>query len=174
MPARALTAALLAATAIALSACGFTPLYATPGVTPNLASIEVVTPEGRTGHLLAEQLREELAVGAERAPAYRLNLAVDEKRYARGLQVEDVASWYELSVRVSYSLVEIATGQTVAAGVAPVSVSYNAVRDPYAGITAQQDGQERAAREAATRLRLELSRYFASRGAEPRPSTGSG
>lgn len=160
---RAFAAAALAAAALALGACGFTPLYATPGVTPNLAAIEVVTPEGRTGHLLAEQLREELAVGA-RQPAYRLNLAVDEKRYARGLQVEDVASWYELSVRVSYSLVDIATGATAAAGVVPVNVSYDAVRDPYAGITAQQDGQERAAREAATRLRLELSRFFASRG----------
>lgn len=148
---------------LTLGACGFSPLYATPGVTPNLAAIEVVTPEGRTGYLLAEQLRAELALGAAAAPLYRLNLAVDEKRYARGLQVEDVASWYELSVRVSYSLVDIASGATVAAGVAPVSISYNAVRDPYAGIVAQQDGQQRAAREAATRLRLELSRVFAGR-----------
>jgi LPS-assembly lipoprotein len=171
---RALAACALSALALGLAGCGFTPLYATPGVAPGLGGIEVITPEGRTGHLLAEQLRDEFALGPERPAAYRLNLAVDETRYARGLQVEDVASWYELSVRVSYSLVDIATGATLDAGVVPVSVSYDAVRDPYAGVVAQQDSQERAAREAAVRLRLELSRYFASRGAEPRPSTSSG
>ena len=43
----------------------------------------------------------------------------------------------------------------------PISVSYNAVNDPYAGIVAQQDGQKRAAGEAAQRIRLELATYFA-------------
>jgi LPS-assembly lipoprotein len=45
-----------------------------------------------------------------------------------------------------------------------VNVSYNAVRDPYAGVVAQQDGQKRAAREAALKLRLELSSFFARQG----------
>lgn len=159
-------AAIVAAAALPLLAgCGFTPLYATPGVTPNLAAVQVVTPQGRTGHLLAENLTDELGLNRSQSPVYRLNLALDEHRYPRGLQVEDTASWYELSVRVSYSLVDIATGQTVTAGVVPVNISYNAVRDPYAGIVAQQDGQKRAAREAAMRVRLELSRFFASQGA---------
>ena len=147
-----------------LAGCGFTPLYATPGVTPNLAAVEVVTPDGRTGHILSEELKDDLAVDG-RPARYRLNLAVDETRYARGLSTEEVATWYELSVRVNYSLVEIATGKTVTAGVVPVSISYGAVSDPYGGIVAQQDGQQRAAGEAAQRLRLELGRYFAEHNA---------
>ena len=151
----------------ALTACGFTPLYASPGVTPGLAGVEVITPDGRTGHLLGENLQDSLAVDRSKAPLYRLALAVDEKRYARGLSTEEVATWYELSVRVSYSLIDIASGRTLTAGVAPVNVSYNAVNDPYAGIVAQQDGQKRAAAEAAQRIRIELATWFAGQTRTP-------
>ncbi len=38
--------AVLALFSLPLGACGFTPLYATPGVTPSLQSVEVTTPRG--------------------------------------------------------------------------------------------------------------------------------
>ena len=165
--ARRLLAACVALALPALAGCGFTPLYAAPGVTPGLASVEVITPEGRTGHLLSENLQDDLAIDRGRPALYRLALAVDEKRYARGLSTEEVATWYELSVQVSYSLVEIASGRTLTAGVMPVNVSYNAVNDPYAGIVAQQDGQKRAAAEAAQRIRIQLGAYFAGQAKTP-------
>ena len=144
-----------------LGACGFTPLYATGGVSPALSAIEGITPEGRTGHLLSEDLQDDFATTRGQPPAYRLELALDEKRYARGLTFEQVATWYELSLRVSYSLVEISSGKTLTAGVMPVSVSYNAANDPYAGVVAQQNGQQRAASDAAQRIRIALGSYFA-------------
>ena len=157
----AIFAAIVVLAAPALSGCGFTPLYAEPGVTPRLAGVDVITPEGRTGHLISEDLQDDLAIDRGKAPAYRLALNVDERRYARGLSTEQLATWYELSLKVSYSLIDIASGKTLTAGIMPVSVSYNAVNDPYAGIVAQQDGQKRAAAEAAQRIRLELGEYFA-------------
>ncbi len=147
-----------------LSACGFTPLYAQPGVTPAMAAIRVVTPEGRTGHLISEDLQDDLAVGRSREPLYQLNLAIDEKRYPRGLNVQQTATWYELRLDVAYSLREISSGRTITAGRVPVEISYNAVDDPYAGIVAQQDGQTRAAAEASQRIRLRLADYFAGKG----------
>ncbi|MGZ8369893.1 MAG: LPS assembly lipoprotein LptE [Caulobacteraceae bacterium] len=156
---------LLCVTAPALSACGFTPMYAQPGVSSTLAATEIVTPQGRTGQLIAEALADQLGVDRRQTPAYRLVLALDEKRYARGLRVEETATWYELSLKADYSLIDIASGQSVAAGHIPVSISYDAARDPYAGVVAQQDGQKRAADEAAMRIRLELSRALATRRA---------
>jgi LPS-assembly lipoprotein len=144
-----------------LAGCGFTPLYATPGVSSGLSNIEVVTPEGRTGHLLSEDLQDDLATRRGEPAAYRLALDVAEKRYARGLDTDNVATWYELYLRVSYALIDKTSGKTVKAGVLPISVSYNAVNDPYAGIVAQQDGQKRAASEAAQRIRIELGAWFA-------------
>ena len=64
----------------ALSACGFTPLYAAPGVTPGLAAVQVVTPDGRTGHLLSEDLQDDLASDVGKPPLYRLALAVVSPR----------------------------------------------------------------------------------------------
>ncbi len=127
----------------------------------------MTTPEGRIGHLLSEDLQDNLAIDRSKPAIYRLALAVDENRYARGLSEENVATWYELSLRVSYSLVDVESGQTLTAGVMPVNVSYNAAADPYAGIVAQQDGQRRAAAEAAQRIRIELASYFAGRPARP-------
>jgi LPS-assembly lipoprotein len=168
MRARAILAMLgLSAALPALSACGVTPLYAQPGVTPAMAAIRVVTPEGRTGHLLSEDLQDDLAVGARREPLYQLNLAVDEKRYPRGLNVQQTATWYELQLKVSYSLLEIGSGRTITTGRVPVTVSYDAIDDPYAGIVAQQDGQKRAAAEASQRIRLQIADYFAGKGAPP-------
>ena len=154
-------AVVLGLLAPAVGGCGFTPLYATGGVSPALSAIEVITPEGRTGHLLSEDLQDDFATVRGQPPVYRLQLAVDEKRYARGLTFEQVATWYELSLRVSYSLVEISSGKTLTAGVMPISVSYNAANDPYAGVVAQQNGQQRAASDAAQRIRIALGAYFA-------------
>ena len=145
-----------------LGGCGFTPLYAAPGVTPGLSSVQVITPEGRTGHLLSEDLQDDLAADVGKPPLYRLALDVDETRYARGLTTERLATWYELSVHVRYSLIEISSGRTLTAGIMPINVSYNAANDPYAGIVAQQDGQKRAASEAAQRIRIKLAAWFAS------------
>jgi LPS-assembly lipoprotein len=150
-----------------LAGCGFTPLYATPGVSSGLANIEVITPEGRTGHLLSEDLEDDLAVRRGEPTPYRLALAVDEHRYARGLDTDNVATWYELHLRVSYALIDKASGRTLTAGALPITVSYNAVNDPYAGIVAQQDGQKRAASEAAQRIRVELGAWFTRQARAP-------
>jgi LPS-assembly lipoprotein len=144
-----------------LAGCGFTPLYATNEVTPSMSKIEVVTPEGRTGHLLSEDLQDNLAVARGEPAKYRLAMSLDERRYARGLDFQQVATWYELSLRVSYTLIDIESGKTLTSGVMPVSVSYNDPNDPYAGIVAQQDGQVRVANEAAQRIRIAIAAYFA-------------
>jgi LPS-assembly lipoprotein len=56
---------------LALTGCGFTPLYATPDLGAGLAAVEVMTPEGRAGALLREQLDDALGRRASVAPAYR-------------------------------------------------------------------------------------------------------
>ena len=169
-----LLAAGLALLAPSLGGCGFTPLYAVTGVSPSMSAIQVITPSGRTGHLLSEDLQDDLATARGKEPLYRLDLALDEKRYARGLTFEQVATWYELSLRVSYSLVDLSSGKTLTSGVMPVSVSYNAANDPYAGVVAQQNGQQRAASDAAQRIRIALASYFAgAKVTTPGTSAGS-
>ncbi|MBW3616648.1 MAG: hypothetical protein KY446_02685 [Proteobacteria bacterium] len=159
------------ATTVLLSGCGFSPLYAQRGVTPGLSAIEVDAPQTRTGYLLREELDDAFARNPGRAPLYRLALRVDEDRRARGLRINDVASRYEVLLRVDYSLLSVGGAATpLTQGRAEVSVTYDAPDQPYAGIAAQTDGQERAAAQAAQRIRLDLARWFALSERAPRPT----
>ena len=163
----ALAAVALLATAPLAACAGFEPLYAMPNVTPALRSVDVVTPPGRAGFLLREQINDELARDRARPARYRLNLTVAEVRIPRGIRVNNVASEIELDLRVGYDLVENATGKSLLRGQTATTVFYAATEAPYAGIAAQQDAQERAASQAAVQIRLALSRQFAAASRPP-------
>lgn len=151
----------LAASALGLSACGFTPLYATPGVTPGLAAIETVAPDGRAGFLLREQLDDAFVRSSGSAAAYRLTLAINEQRYARGVRVDNVANRYELRMVVNWRLLDVKTGVEVRKGRSEAAVTYDSADQPYAAIVAQNDGQERAAVEVARNIQLDLAAWLA-------------
>jgi LPS-assembly lipoprotein len=163
MRARLLLIALLTLAAGGLSGCGFTPLYAQNGVTPGLSSIDVVSPDGRTAYLLRERLDDALAHNAGQPAAYRLIYQLQEVRTPRGLGPDNAASRYELNVHVDWKLTDIAKGEEVKAGQTDVLITYGAADAPYAGVAAQENSQERAAAEAASRIRLQLAQYFAGR-----------
>jgi LPS-assembly lipoprotein len=150
----------------ALGGCGgFIPLYGAQGVTPKLAAIEVGQPDGRLGFYLREYLEDSLARDRNQPAIYRLSVANRELRVPRGITVSNVASRYEVDLSTTYTLTEIATNQVVTRGVVSVNVSYDVQSQPYSSLAAQQDGERRAAEQAAERLRVELASYFAS----PRP-----
>ena len=161
--ARALLALTLALAAAGLAACGFTPLYAEQGVVPGLSRVEVVAPEGRTAYLLRERLDDQLGHDRAAPPAYRLAYDVPEVRVPRGLGPDNAASRYELNVTVDWRLSDAVNGGQLRQGRTLVLITYGAADPPYAGIAAQENGQERAAAEAARRIRLELAQYFAAR-----------
>jgi LPS-assembly lipoprotein len=158
---------LLAAAAMLLSGCGFTPLYAQRGVVPGLAAIEVEAPQTRTGYLLREELDDAFGRDRSQPAAYRLVLQVDEERRPRGLRVDDVATRYEVLLAVDYALIGSGGTTPLTQGRAGVSVTYDSADQPYAGVAAQTDGQERAAQQAAQRIRLDLARWFAARAKAP-------
>ncbi len=158
-----LRAVMIALAATALGGCGFTPLYATPGVSGGLSAIQVSVPHGRTAFLLGEDLDDAFARDRDKPAAYRLDVGLIEKRFARGLRQDNTADRYESHLIVNYQLVEIDNGNVLTSGSEPVEVSYAASGQPYAGIIAQQDAQKRAADQAAQRIRVSLGAYFASR-----------
>lgn len=154
---------LIGLAALTLSACGFTPLYGVQGLAPTLAAIEVVAPQGRSGFLLREKLDDAFGRGAA-APTYRLTMTLAENRYPRGVRVDNVANRYELVLVVNYTLTAV-NGGPVKTGRIQSSVTYDAADQPYASIAAEQDGQERAAAEAARQIQLDLAAWLAKRDA---------
>lgn len=160
---RSLIVGCLAMIALGLTACGFTPLYAETGVAPGMSRVEVVAPDGRTAFLLREQLDDALAHNRSSEPAYRLKYDLTETRIPRGLGPDNAASRYELNVLVDWKLTDRVSGAALKGGRTQVLITYGAAAAPYAGIAAQENGQERAAAEAARRIRLELAQYFAAK-----------
>jgi LPS-assembly lipoprotein len=154
------TVAAIALAGLGLAACGFTPLYATRGLAAGMSSIEVKAPHGRLAYLLSESLNDDLARDRDQPAVYRLDLTLTSRVFARGLNLDETAAYYEDHVTVDYRLVEIATGQVLRTGMQPVEVTYAATNIPYAGIAAQEDAQKRAADEAANRIRTDLGIYF--------------
>jgi len=151
------------AACLALAGCGFTPLYASPGVTPGLGGIEVVAPKGRVGELLRGELEDALGRNVGERPAWRLELAYAQARIGRGLREDSTVSRYELELPVDYRLVDASTGGLVKAGRVDAEVTYDSVDAPYASVVAQQDAEERAAADAARRIHLELAAWLAAR-----------
>ena len=147
---------------LGLGGCGFTPLYAAPGVTPKLAAIEVTRPDGRAGFLLGQSLDDELGRDVATPAQYRLTVQLHEVRIPRGITVNNQATRYELDLSATYQLVEVKTRTNVTRGTVTVNATYNDTTQPYAGIAAEQDGERRATEAAAQRIRLELSTFFAS------------
>ena len=154
-------AAVLAAAALA--GCGFTPMYASDGLAPGLSSIQVSVPNGRLAYLLGESLNDQLARDRNEQPIYRLDVTIASRVFARGLNLDETAAYYEDNLTVQYRLIDIATGQVLKTNSLPVEVTYAATNVPYAGVAAQEDAQQRAANEAAQRIRTDLGIYFATR-----------
>jgi LPS-assembly lipoprotein len=70
---------------------------------------------------------------------------------------------------VNYTLTSVATGKVVHAGQVATEVFYDSVDEPYAGIAARQNTQERVASDAARRIQIELAAWMARSG---RPGGG--
>jgi LPS-assembly lipoprotein len=140
-------------------------MYAQPGVAGGMSHIQVVAPKGRIGYLLGESLDDDFGRAKGEAPLYRLDMELTELRQAHGLNANDVAQRYEFDLRVAYTLTEIATGKAVHTGTIFSNVSYDSVSQPYAGIAAAEDVQNRLAADAAQKVSLQVSAWLAGRHA---------
>ncbi len=149
---------LLVATGMALllSACGFTPMYATGGI-PVMSRIAVTAEDNRLGYRLREQLEDSLGWDRGSQPAWRLTTLTEQSRRPLGRRIDDTATRYELTVRTAWTLTPTGAGVPLT-GVETATLTYAAADQPYAAIAAQQDGEDRAAAELARLIRLDILR----------------
>ena len=147
--------------AVLVSACGFTPMYAETAAGSSLRRIAVSTPDDRLGYRLREQLEDALGWDRGATPLYRLTTTVEQNRISLGRRIDDTATRYELTVRATWTLTPM-SGGTPVTGVETATTTYAAADQPYAAIAAQQDGEERAAADLARLIRLSLMQALAT------------
>ncbi len=177
-PFRPLLLCVLAAT---LSGCGFHPLYAVPerggGATRvAMSDIYVAPVPEKLGYALRNQVIDLIDGTAKPGAArYRLNLSLDKKSEAIGVQSQKVGTLTQTAITryndwitVEYELTDAKTGTVLTKGVEKGLSSYNVFSSPYATLVSQQDADEHAADDIADRIRIALAAYF-SRPPAPAP-----
>ena len=165
--------ALFAALALA-SACTVRPLYsdagietgAVPGATAGLKQISIDAVNTRYGQELRNQLIFLLNGGAGQ-PAqakYKMTLAatvlvLDEALVEVDNDNRPTAA--TLHMTGSYVLTELSTGKVVAKGSRTIPASYDQPNQEFANLRARRDAENRAARELAELLRLDIGQKLA-------------
>jgi len=147
-----------------LAGCGFHPMYGDTRLEPQFKSIYVEPVADRDGYELRNTLISLLGSdGRSGGKAYRLRLTLNETN--RGVVIENNTtdiSRYNDTLTVNYTLTD-AKGTEVTHGSQSSLSSYNVAPSPYATLSAEQDGNKRAADDIADRIRMDLGVVFRRR-----------
>jgi LPS-assembly lipoprotein len=165
----------ISVTAIALSACGFHPLYGNAGlnagVGPTLANVYVEPIPERVGYDLRNELLDLFnATGESSNAAFRLKLSVNETQEAVILQTNTAITRYNYTLSAHYELIPRDSTAAVKSGDVTSLSAYNVAAAPflYATVTAERDAKNRAANEIAERIRTQIAVYLRTANAAPR------
>ncbi len=164
-------ALLCAAFLLALSACGFQPLYqknaATGVVTDDLGRVKIATIKTtrREDDRLAQKFHNLLLdrmnpQGRPRQPTHTLIITMSVGREETGIQITDDATRARLTVRASFVLRATVDNEEVLTGSERSVNSYNIVDSEFATLSAEADASDRAIRELSDAIKLRIGVYF--------------
>ena len=163
---RGLAATLLIGIALALSACGFAPLYGradNQAASPvdHMAAVRILPLPDRTGQQMHNLLRDRLnPIGQPPKPVYELGLRISESRQELGIRKDETATRANLNLAVRFTLKSVQTGRTLYNGKVNSVSSYNILTSPFATGFSEADARARALREIADSIRTRLGIYF--------------
>lgn len=152
------------AAAIAVSACGFRPVYGdgpNGAVSADLGAVMVEPIPDRLGQLVRNNLVDRLAIGPERAARYRLSIAIEPEVEGFGFRSDDRAVTRErMILRARFEMRMIETGEVVLAQDTSASMSYDVVQSDFATFSATRDAERRLAEQIADDVAARLALYF--------------
>lgn len=151
------------ATPLALSACGFHPLYSKHSADPQLAeefaSIQIDPLKDRQGQEIHNALIKTLTPeGQPGQPRYHLFVTYQVNESQAALSTDETATRDVMRFLFLYKLYE---GNTVlTSGTFPEIFSYNFLQEHYSNVGAQADIMQRVSDEAAITIHNRLATYF--------------
>jgi LPS-assembly lipoprotein len=111
---------------------------------------------------MRNKLVDRLGVGSANAPAYRLDVTLDDNITAFGLRSDRAATQERRTLRARYQLVELSKGTVVLDATAGSDAGIDIVSSEYATVAAEQTALENltdiVADQIAARLALYASR----------------
>lgn len=173
-----LTACGVLVAALALSACGFRPLYGQAqdesGLGDRLAMVDVDEVHGSHDRAFKVALKSELYPAGRPAHAetrYILQVRLKGNREGVAIQPDASITRYDYNLTGRYRLVEVASGKIVHQGIATATTAWNVVESQFATLTARKAAEERAIRSLSEEIRLRIALFLrtgvAPKGREP-------
>lgn len=142
----------------ALTACGFSPVYAQNSKSrQQFQQIFVSEIPKREGQILRGKLQDLLGGQGNK---YRLDIALTKERREFGIQEDLRISRYDVVLTADYSLFENETGLTVLKDSAKMYSSFNRTDSEFSTFVAEEDAVEQAAEQLAYRINLKLASFF--------------
>lgn len=152
---------------LALSACGFRPLYAPPAEDVSgqsvyafdaLKEVQVGQIPDRSGQYLRNKLvRLIYPDGQARGSRYALSITFAESRVDLGVQQSAVATRANLVVTSNFTLTVIETGRNVGSGSVRSTSGFNIFDSEFQTLVAEQGARERALDAIAEQIRIRLA-----------------
>jgi LPS-assembly lipoprotein len=159
--------AMLGGRAILGGGCGFQPLYGPTAsgaaLSDVMKTVEITTVPGRTG----QQIRNELIFrttggGYAEKSKYRLDIAVKESIMHTLVNAVGDPQGEIYQLYSEYKLVRLSDKQVVLEGHSNARAAYDKPDSVFAGIRANRDAQDRAARTIAEAIRTRVAVYFST------------
>ena len=153
---------------LALTGCGFRPLYGTAAgdedVRADLAAIAVTVPHGRLGQSLKVALADDLNPSQLDVPTdYDLAISLGRTTKALAIQLNTVITRYNLILDAVFALSQRSDGTVVYRNRIRRIASYNVSREPYSTQVSEEDAERRAATESSRQISTLIAVYFRDR-----------
>ena len=152
---------------LAVSACGFRPLYGAGSEEPvstvvqELGAIQVGRGADRLDQIVYGNLLDLLTPnGAPQNPRYRLALELSESKQGVALERDATVSRLNLTLVAGFTLQDASTGEGLFSGSVRAVAAYNVLRSEFANVIAERDARGRAARDVSDEIKTRLSFYF--------------
>ncbi|MCG8359977.1 MAG: LPS assembly lipoprotein LptE [Kiloniellales bacterium] len=151
---------------IALSGCGFRPLYGRRAETGQstldaLSRIYISPLEDRTGQQLQNLLSERLNPRGRRGNAlYALQVRLRETTRELALRSDQTATRAELRLTAEFVLRRRADQKRLTGGTSFSANSYNILESQFATQVSEQDARERGLREVSDDIKIRLAAHF--------------
>ena len=160
---------------LALSGCGWSPLYAEPASGPASEELRAIYVEPileRIGQRLQIALRSSLNQTGEPTPQrYRLRTTLATYLTNLGIESQGLASLGKLDVYATYNLIDNKTQQVLLVNTVHVANSFDLNPNQYSTVVGEDDAAVRSAaelnQEIVTRLALFMERRLAEQPPAP-------
>ncbi len=145
-----------------LGGCGFRPmLAANSGAGPALAQTRILMPPGRLGQQIWKEITARANPrGRPEKPVYELALQLKTRKEGLAIRQDETVTRFNLLLDADYTLYRLSDRKALLKGRLRSVSSYNVVVSEYANLAAEQDAENRAARQLALDLVDRLASYF--------------